>query len=222
MVQADLPIERPTGPRYSEQEILRIRVLASALVVLGTGSLIGVSFSPYLVNHFPLLLVGLSPLGRHLILVAPITQPAAFVSVVLTRRVLFYSVCFQLGHTLGDPALAMIEDRFRRLKPFVRFLERIFTRWSHLVVVFLPGPLVSTLAGISGMSFRVFLGLSVGGMFVRLCLVVAFAEWAREPIEQILAFLDRNWREATALMISGVAIQQLWRRYAKRRREHEV
>ena len=43
----------------------------SLLGALATASLIGVAFSLYLVGHYPLLLIALSPLGRHLVLVVP-------------------------------------------------------------------------------------------------------------------------------------------------------
>ncbi len=50
----------------------RRRIVGRCLSVLGalsTCAMIGVAFSLYLVNHQPLLLIALSPLGRHLVLV---------------------------------------------------------------------------------------------------------------------------------------------------------
>ena len=72
-------------PLGSEQQRI-VRLSLTVLAVLGSGSMLGVAFSLYLVNHYPLLLIGLSPLGRHLFLVAPIVHPVAFVGVAVGRR----------------------------------------------------------------------------------------------------------------------------------------
>ena len=78
-----------------------VRLCLSVLGALGTASLIGVAFSLYLVNHYPLLLIALSPLGRHMVLVAPMVDPIAFVVVAVARRMGFYLASFHLGRTLG-------------------------------------------------------------------------------------------------------------------------
>ena len=77
----------------------------SVLGVLGIGSMTGVAFSLYLVNHYPLVLIALSPLGRHFVLVAPIVDPAAFMVVAVTRRMLFYLAAFYLGRAMGPAGL---------------------------------------------------------------------------------------------------------------------
>ncbi len=74
-----------------------VRVCLGILAVLATGSLVGVAFSLYLVNHYPLVLIALSPLGRHLVLVAPIVAPTAFLTVAFARRMSFYLTLFYLG-----------------------------------------------------------------------------------------------------------------------------
>ena len=123
---------------------LRVRRWGAALGVLGFGSLLGVAFSPYLVTHWPLLLVGLSPLGLHMVLVAPVTHPVAFFLVLVVRRLLFYLGCFQLGRTLGPWAIPWVESRSRHFGRFLRFLERLFIRAPHAVVLAMSGPRLST------------------------------------------------------------------------------
>ena len=49
--------------------------------MLSAGSAVGLAASAYLVNHYPLLLIALSPIGRHLILVVPNVDPGAFLLV---------------------------------------------------------------------------------------------------------------------------------------------
>jgi membrane protein DedA with SNARE-associated domain len=185
----------------------------SVLGVLSTGSLIGVAASLYLVNQHPLFLVALSPIGRHLILVAPIVDPFAFVAVAVTRRMLFYLACFHLGHALGPSGIVWIEARAARAARFVRWLERLFERRAHAVVFLLPGPTVSGLAGISGMRARVFVPLSVLGLVFRMLLVLGVAEWLRAPIEALLALIEEYWIPGTIVLVTGIALHQ-WRRRA--------
>jgi hypothetical protein len=191
---------------------LRARRWGAALGVLGSCSLLGVAFSPYLVTHWPLLLVGLSPLGRHMVLVAPVTHPVAFFLVLVVRRLLFYLGCFQLGRTLGPWAIPWVESRSRHFGRFLRFLERLFNRAPHAVVVAMSGPSVSALAGVSGMQTGVFLPLATVSLAVRVLLVMGFAAWIRVYVEIAVAWIDTYWIPATALTASGVVLYQLWQR----------
>jgi membrane protein DedA with SNARE-associated domain len=190
-----------------------VRRCLSALGVLGAASMVGVAFSLYLVNHYPLLLIALSPLGRHLVLVAPIVDPFAFVAVGLARRMAFYLIMFWLGRALGPAGIRWIEARAVHFGRFVRWVERLFARSSHVVVFAMAGPTVSALAGISGMRTGVFLGLATPGLIVRLVIVLGFAEWLRQPIEWLLARIDEYWIPGTVVLVIGMAIYQ-WRRRA--------
>lgn len=187
------------------------RFCLSVLGVLSTGSLIGVAFSLYLVNHFPLLLVAISPIGRHLILVAPSVDPVAFVVVVALRRMLFYLACFYLGRALGPAGIVWLEARAARAARWVRWLEGLFSRASRSVVLLMAGPTTSALAGTSGMSLRTYLPLAVVSLVYRLTLLVFFAEWLRGPIEALLVWIDEYWFPGTLLLVAGVALH-LWRR----------
>ena len=205
---AELSDEAGAGVGPEERRIVR-RCL-TALGVLGAGSMIGVGFSLYLVNHYPLLLIALSPLGRHLILVAPIVDPVAFVVVAVVRRMLFYLASFYLGRAMGPKGIVWLEARAARFARFVRWLERLFSRASRAVVLLMAGPTVSVLAGISGMRTGVFIALAVPSVVARTLLVLGFAEWLREPIQALLALIDEYWLQGTAVLLIGVAVYQ-WR-----------
>lgn len=183
------------------------------LAGLGSGSMLGVAFSLYLVNHFPLLLIALSPLGRHLVLVAPVVAPEAFLAVLVARRLAFYLACFQLGRALGPLGIPWIEARAARLGGFVRWLERIFARASHLVVLALVGPTVSALAGISGMRLGVFSALASASLLARGLLVLGLAAWLDAYLEIARAWIEEWWVPGTVLMVLGVALYR-WRRRA--------
>ena len=215
-VAGELPGEAST--RLGPEQRRVVRRCLSALGVLGGASMVGVAFSLYLVNHQPLLLIALSPLGRHLVLVAPIVDPVAFVAVALARRMVFYLATFYLGRALGPAGIIWIEARAVHFGRFVRWIERLFSRASHVVVFAMASPTVAALAGISGMRTGVFLALATAGLIVRLVIVLGFAEWLREPIEWLLGWIDEYWIPGTVVLVTGVAIYQWRRRVALRER----
>ena len=187
------------------------RLCLSVLGVLGSGSLIGVAFSLYLVNNFPLLLVGLSPLGRHVILTAPLVNPVALVAVLVLRRMLFYLASFHLGRALGPAGVPWIEARAARFGRFVRWVERVFARAPHLVVLIGVGPTVSALAGISKMRVAAFVPLATLSLVARILILLGFAAWIRVYIEIALEFIDEYWIPGTILMVVGVALYRMRR-----------
>jgi membrane protein DedA with SNARE-associated domain len=193
-----------TGWMLSSEERRVARLSLAALGVLSAGSMLGVAFSFYLVNHQPLLLVGLSPLGRHLWLVAPTVDPVALVLVLVGRRMLFYLASFHLGRALGPQGILWVEARAAWFGRFVRWIERLFGRASHAVVLLMTGPTVSALAGISGMRVTVFAALASAGLVARTVVVILLAEEIREYIEAVLAWIDRYWIPGTVLMVAGV------------------
>jgi membrane protein DedA with SNARE-associated domain len=188
-----------------------VRVCVSTLATLSSLSLVGVAFSLYLVNHHPLLLVALSPIGRHLLLVAPTVDPTAFVAVVVARRMLFYLASFHLGRALGPAGIVWIEARAARFGRFVRWLERIFQRASHPIVFLASGPTVSALAGASGMRPATFAALAAPGLALRAIVVLGVAASVRVYIEAVLAWIDAHWVPGTLAMLALVAVYR-WRR----------
>lgn len=210
------PATSPDAPRkhaLSPAERTMVRRSLSLLGVLSTGSLVGVAFSLYLVGHYPLLLIALSPLGRHLVLVTPNVDPIALIAVVVVRRMLFYLACFQLGRALGPAGIPWIEARAARFGQFVRWLEGLFARAPRLVVLAFTGPTVSALAGMSGMRTGTYLPLALASLVVRVGIVVGFAEWMRDYLEIALTWIDEYWLPGTVMMVLGVAIYR-WRRPA--------
>ena len=193
-----------------------VRRSLSVLGVLSVGSMAGATASLYLVGHYPLLLIALSPLGRHLILVAPIVDPVAFVAVAVLRRMAFYLACFQLGRGLGPSGVVWLEARAARFARFVRWVESLFARAPHLVVFVMAGPTVSGLAGMTGIRTLPFVSLAGTSLVMRMLLVLGFAEILREPIERILAWIDENWVPGTVVLTLAMLLYQ-WRRIRRAR-----
>ena len=218
---SETPVDLETGLDDSQRRVVRLCLIG--LAVLSTGSMIGAMSVLYLANHFPLLLIALSPTGRHLILVVPTVHPAAFVAVATLRRLAFYVPCFILGRTLGSTALAWLETRFRGAARFVEWLERIFQRARYPAVLFLVGPIMSTIAGNAQMPVATWIPLVACGLVLRMVVVVWFGEWLREPIQRLLELFDEYWIPGTIVLGAGTALYQ-WRRRTGRTkapREHE-
>ncbi|TFG97335.1 MAG: hypothetical protein E4H11_02090 [Myxococcales bacterium] len=188
-----------------------VRVCVSTLAALSSISLLGVAFSLYLVNHHPLLLVAMSPLGRHLLLAAPTVDPFAFVIVVVARRMLFYLASFHLGRALGPAGIVWIEARAIGFGRYVRWLEQLFRRASHPIVFFLSGPTLSALAGASGMRPVVFAALATPGLVLRAVVVLGIAASIRPILEAVLGWIDDHWIPGTVAMLGLVAIYR-WKR----------
>jgi len=205
----DARVDVEVGLGGNQQRIVRLCLMT--LAILGTGSMIGATSVLYLVNHFPLSLIALSPIGRHLVLVAPTVHPAAFIIIATLRRLAFYLPCFVLGRTLGNVALRWLETRFRGAARFVRWLERLFRRAPLLAVFLLLGPIMSTIAGKSRMPMAIWISLVASGLVLRMIVIVWFGEWMREPIERLLALFDEYWVPGTIVMVTGTAAYQ-WRK----------
>jgi membrane protein DedA with SNARE-associated domain len=188
------------------------------MAVLGTASFVGVAFSLYLVETAPLLLIGLSPLARHFVLVAPSVDPLAYLAVGISRRLAFFTACYFLGRALGPVGLVWLEARARRFAGVVRWLERLFQRGGHVLVLLMVGPTTATLAGIAGMRLLPFLLLASFSLFYRLVLVYQFADFFREPIEDFLVWLEDYQLPGTLVLIAGIAAWRLLRRRAARPR----
>ena len=169
--------------------------------------------SLYLVNNYPLLLIALSPLGRHLILVAPIVNPYAFVAVAVSRRAALSVPCFYLGRALGPIAVQWLEWRSARAGQAIRWLERLFRRFekaSFALVFLFPGPAMSTIAGDSGMRSSVYLSMVIAGLVVRMLLTLWIADWPRGPIEIVVGWIGQYWVPGTIVLVAGIAFYQ-WR-----------
>ena len=71
---------------------------------------------------------------------------------------------------------------------------------------------MSALAGVSGMGRLTFTALSVVNLAVRAVIVLGFAEWLREYVELVLAWIRAYWVPATAVTVLAAILYQLARR----------
>jgi membrane protein DedA with SNARE-associated domain len=192
-----------------------VRRCLLVLGVLSAGNIIGVASSLYLAVHHPLLLVVISPLGRHLLLVAPTVDPVAFVTVAVLRRTVFATACFFLGRALGPTVMVWLGAHASWARRFYGWFDRFFRRASVLALLLLPIPAMSAVAGNAGMRTARFLPLVMSGLALRMLLVLQLGAWLQEPIERLLTAIERQWIGGTIVIIIGLVLYQ-WYRLAPR------
>jgi membrane protein DedA with SNARE-associated domain len=208
----------PVGfdPGLSREDRTIVRGALTLLGVLSAGSMLGVAFFAYLVEHNPLLLIGMSPLSRHQMLVAPIVDPFSFVAVATCRSLLFCSSCYVLGRTLGPSGILWLEARAEKAARFVRWLERAFNKAPHPVLFLMIGPVTSAIAGSSRMKPWVYGVVAGTGLMTRSLVILEFADWLREPIEALLALIEQYQLPVTLVLVFGIAIYQIRKRRARK------
>ena len=81
-----------------------------------------------------------------------------------------------------------------------------------VVIVLAAGPTTSTLAGISGVRFPLYILLAVISLFFRLTIMYEFADVFREPIEQLLVWIERYQLPGTIIIVTGIIAWQLFKR----------
>jgi hypothetical protein len=125
--------------------------LALATVVVTTiASYVGSALAPYLLLEHPLVLLLLSPVGRHVALAAPRVALLPLVAVVVVRRVVSLAAAWALGAIYGSSAVSWLDSRSPRSGAVVRLGERLFGRWGTPLLLVLPTHLLCALAGASG------------------------------------------------------------------------
>lgn len=140
------PLPAPARARYA------IVGFVGLLTVL---SLIGVALSPYLLVEHPVLLVALSPLGRHLALAVAGADPTVLVIVTVVRRVIGELATYGLGVIYGYAAVRWMEARYPRLGGVVRWIEAQFNRFGAPLLVLAPAHSLALLAGAARVRFGV-------------------------------------------------------------------
>lgn len=189
------------------------------LAPMSLATLVGVVFSLYLANNHPLALVALSPLPRHLVLVAPAVDPAAFLLVATTRSLSFFVVCFYLGRVFGPSALTRLESRAPRMGRFVRRIELAFDRAAYPVVLLLVGPAVAVIAGAAGMKAAVFSSLATVALVARLVLILEVGDWLSSPLESVRELIGMYWIPGTVALFMGLTLSRWLGRSPERKGE---
>ena len=205
----------PTAPEPIAPGLVRLTLLVAAFAS-GINAL-GTAFSPYLLVHYPLLLVGLAPEMRHLLLAAGHVDPVWLSVVAVLRRVLSMVSTWSLGYVYGFTVVRWMEARYPRLGAKVRWIERLYGRIGPVVRCVVPGYTVSALAGAARTPIRIFLPATLMGQILWVVLNVWIGASISAWTAPVLDFLRAHLVEATVIAAALVGLQQLISRLRKRK-----
>lgn len=209
-----------TAPVTAEPSPVDRRRLALLLVpffVSAVVSTVGVALAPALLVKTPLLLVGLSPLWRHLLLASPSVDTLPFFAVGLPRMFAVDPFMYVLGRDFGDVAIEALVARLGAEK-MIRRLDRAARRASWLLVLLWPDPLVCTLAGASRLNPVAFVILNLLGTVGALALARVSGEALAGPVGWLRTFLENNTLATTTISVAVVLLVTGLRVVARRLR----
>ncbi len=207
-------------PRTAPALPPRVRRLILALVAFTTiTGVAGTALSPYLLVEHPLVLLGLNPISRHLVLVANRVELWEALIVGSARRTLNFLATYGVGALYGHALITFFEKRGRWAKKIVNTLEAVYARLGILLVILAPFYSVAALAGIARLRFRLFVIAILPGQVAFAFVWLYFGNAVETWTDPIIDWLAKHVAEATAVAIALVVAQQLYARYRKRRKD---
>ncbi len=163
---------------------------------------IGSAFSPTLLVREPLLLVGMSPLWRHMVLASPSLDALPFYLVAIGRLFAIDPFMYQVGREFGQDAVEWMKRRAgKRLGRLVDWGEKVFGRWAIPTLFFAPGAFVCLLAGVSKMNRVLFVVVNLAGTFMWVSIVRVFGSQFEGPITVVRVFIEAN-----LLLLTGASV----------------
>ena len=190
------------------------RLLIAAGIAIAAATALGAAFAPWLLVHHPLWLLALNPWPRHQLLVAPNAAIVPFVSIVVVRGMLSCAVALELGRHYGARGVALIEGRSAESSEMVRFVERLFGRFSDAFLLLTPGWLTSALAGVSGVTRARCLTLNSVGLLGWALVHYRLGAWLEPWTAPLMQYLREHMLVATLVCVALVALYQghVWRK----------
>ncbi|MCS6899654.1 MAG: hypothetical protein RMJ98_08130 [Myxococcales bacterium] len=177
----------------------RLALLLIPFALSALAGMLGTALAPSLLIHAPLVLVALSPLGRHLLLASPQIEALPFFAVAVPRMFAVDPFMYLLGRDYGELALAELTARLGGAGRVVLWLDRAARRGSWLLVLLWPDPLVCTLAGVSRLHPVLFVVLNLVGTVGALTLVRLSGDALAGPLGWVRNFLADNMLTTTAV-----------------------
>jgi membrane protein DedA with SNARE-associated domain len=200
---------QPNAPRW----------LIGAGIAIAVATALGAAFAPYLLVHHPYWLLALNPWPRHQLLVAPDAAILPFVAVVVVRGMLSCAVSFEIGRVYGTRGVALIEGHSSESGSVLRYVERLFGRFSYAFLLFTPGWFTSALAGMSGVPRVRCLTLNSVGLLGWALIHYRVGAWLEPWTAPILRFIQEHMLSATVICVVLVLVYQghVWRQRSLRK-----
>ena len=209
-----LTAQAPPHPEPVPPHLVRLTLLVAA-IASGTNAL-GQAFSPYLLVRYPLLLVGISPEWRHIVMAVGQVDPVWLTVVAVARRVLSMISTWALGYVYGFSVVRWMERRYPRIGSKVRWVEAFYARVGPVVLLLFPGYTVSALAGAARTGWRLFVPATVLGQVLWVVVNVWIGEAVSRWTTPMLNWLEAHVIGATLVAMALVGTQQLISRLRKR------
>lgn len=206
---------RSESTPLTDIEVTRRVRLIFCLVPLATftiASTIGAAFMPYFLARRPLLLIALSPLFRHIVLVAPSVDAASLFAVAVPRHFAVDPFVYLLGRDYGPVAVQWVEANTPGVGRFVRKLERLFGKVGVLAVLISPDVVMSTLAGAARVPMPLFVVVNLVGTVGNVIVARWFGNVLDGPIHALTAFFGAHLRAVTAVSVVVVLALNAWSR----------
>lgn len=189
------------------------RLLLGLLILVIAADRLGAAFAPWLATHHPLLLVGADPTDKAIVLALRVSV-GVLIPVALVRRLLGQSLYFLIGRRLGPEARRFLSRR--GLERTLARIERLFRRWSYVVVFLAPRDVVCVLAGDTGVGWKPFLLLVTARDLTAIVLLRLLSEAFAAQVQRILGLLNTYAVPATAVTVALASVPLLRQRHRRR------
>lgn len=186
--------------------------MLGSLAVLTLANSVGVALAPALLTHAPLWLLALSPLDRHLVVVATRVDLLTFMLVALPARMLGALWSYVVGYGYGEQGLVWVQTRHPRTGRYLRWLERGFQRAAVPLLFLWPRPLGCALAGAVRMPLWLFTLVASAGQAVWIALTYRLGETLAPKLEPMIAFFREHMLSTTIACVLAVVLYRMVRR----------
>ena len=188
------------GPdRPSEYSRRRTLVLGLVLAVTYLAGVVASALTPILLANLPAVLLLFNARLSTLLLVQPEMSRPEFYVCSFVGLTIPYAIAYLLGLRVGASVTGWIVKLMPGTGRGLLLIESLMSRSRGLVLVLVPGYLVSGLAGASGVKRQTYASLVVIGAVIR----IAAAAFAQHLLDSELKSLDR-WVTRFTLPLSAV------------------
>jgi membrane protein DedA with SNARE-associated domain len=195
-----------------EKRRARLLYCSIPLAIFTVASTIGAMFMPYFLARKPLLLVALSPLFRHLVLVAPSVDAWSLFVVAVPRHFAVDPFVYTMGRDYGPVAVEWMEANSPGVGRLVRGLEQLFAKVGPVALIVSPDVLVSTLAGAARVPFPIFVVMNLVGTVLNVAVARWFGNALEVQIHAIVAFFQSHLVAVTLASVILVVAFNAWSR----------
>jgi membrane protein DedA with SNARE-associated domain len=186
----DASASEPAPEPFNRRRLTLLMIPITGFFVLG---FVGNWLAPALVDR-PNLLLAIDSRTRYLLLAigAGITA-LPFFAIAFTRLFVADPLFYLLGRWYGDAGLRWLEKQAggKGSLGWIGWVEKHFPKWGLPFIAIMPNQLVCLLAGSSRVRPRTFFALNVGGTTIRLVIVWALGQQFREPLGDVVGFVQR-------------------------------